>query len=179
MFITTLLSPSSPAAAATPQNHHLHTAATIVQPHQRGAARGDGEGTGVRVGWLSVHSRKMDNPNITMEEYIQLMSDKARRGDFETDFPAIVFNDVSTSNQNVSSEPTISIYNAIKSDTDFHISFSNFEDEDYAFIYNKDSSSYKLVPINDLKPKPGSIWRIDFLRGPEFTWEREDHFPMK
>ncbi|GJV70060.1 hypothetical protein Tco_1485569 [Tanacetum coccineum] len=27
----------SPAAAATPQNHHLHPAATIVQPHQRGA----------------------------------------------------------------------------------------------------------------------------------------------
>ncbi|GJX04044.1 hypothetical protein Tco_0189960 [Tanacetum coccineum] len=27
----------SPTAAATPQNHHLHPAATIVQPHQRGA----------------------------------------------------------------------------------------------------------------------------------------------
>nr|GFA54872.1 hypothetical protein [Tanacetum cinerariifolium] len=71
----------------------------------------------------------MDDPNITIEEYIQLMADKARRGgqtfnwetatygevycddldsftDFKTDFPAIVYNDVSTSNQNVSSEPT-------------------------------------------------------------------------
>ncbi|GKA56904.1 hypothetical protein Tco_0755976 [Tanacetum coccineum] len=71
--------------------------------------------------------------------------------DFETNFPAIVYNDASTSNQNVSSEPTVSIYNAIKSDIDFHISFSDSEDEDYTFIYNKDSSSYKLVPINDLK----------------------------
>ncbi|GJZ29965.1 hypothetical protein Tco_0575012 [Tanacetum coccineum] len=96
----------------------------------------------------------MDDPHITMEEYIQLMADKARRGDFETDFPAIVYNDVSTSNQNVSFESTVSIYNAIKSDIDFHISFSYPEDEDYAFIYNKDSSSYKLVPINDLKPEP-------------------------
>ncbi|GJY92962.1 hypothetical protein Tco_0508744 [Tanacetum coccineum] len=95
----------------------------------------------------------MDDPNITMEEYIQLMADKAR-GHFETDFPAIVYNDASTSNQNVSSEPTVSIYNAIKSDIDFHISFSDSEDEDYTFIYNKDSSSYKLIPINDLKLEP-------------------------
>ncbi|GKD08286.1 hypothetical protein Tco_1187971 [Tanacetum coccineum] len=96
----------------------------------------------------------MDDPNITMEEYIQLMNDKARGRDqmfnwetamygkvycedldsfieFETDFPAIVYNDASSSNQNVSSEPTVSIYNAIKSDIDFHISFSDSEDEDY------------------------------------------------
>ncbi|GJV97145.1 hypothetical protein Tco_1548722 [Tanacetum coccineum] len=119
----------------------------------------------------------MDDPNITMEEYIQLMADKARGRDqtfnwetatygevycddsdlftdFETDFPAIVYNDASTSNQNVSSEPSVSIYNAIKSDIDFHISFSDSEDEDYTFIYNKESSSYKLTPINDLKPEP-------------------------
>ncbi|GJU23343.1 hypothetical protein Tco_1156685 [Tanacetum coccineum] len=74
--------------------------------------------------------------------------------DFETDFPAIVYNDASTSNQNVSSEPTVSIYNAIKSDIDFHISFSDSEDEDYTFIYNKDSSSYKLIHSNDLKLEP-------------------------
>ncbi|GJU01996.1 retrotransposon protein [Tanacetum coccineum] len=71
----------------------------------------------------------MDDLNITMEDYIQLMADKARGRDqmfnwetatygevycddsdlftnFETDFPAIVYNDASTSNQNVSSEPT-------------------------------------------------------------------------
>ncbi|GJT45189.1 hypothetical protein Tco_0953904 [Tanacetum coccineum] len=86
------------------------------------------------------------------------MDDKARERDsftvFETDFPAIIYNDASTSNQNVSSEPTVSIYNAIKADIDFHISFSDSEDEDYTFIYNKDSSSYKLIPINDLKSEP-------------------------
>ncbi|GJU81453.1 hypothetical protein Tco_1283818 [Tanacetum coccineum] len=119
----------------------------------------------------------MDDTNIMIEEYIQLMADKARGRDqtfnwetatydklycedldsftdFETDFPAIVYNDASTSNQNVSSEPTVSIYNAIKSDIDFHISFSDSEDEDYTFIYNKDSSSYKLIPANDLIPEP-------------------------
>ncbi|GJX42927.1 hypothetical protein Tco_0259603 [Tanacetum coccineum] len=76
--------------------------------------------------------------------------------DFETDFPAIVYNDASTSNQNVSSKPTVSIYNAIKSDIDFHISFSDSEDKDYTFIYNKDSSSYKIIPANDLKPEPAN-----------------------
>ncbi|GJR47591.1 hypothetical protein Tco_1315694 [Tanacetum coccineum] len=115
----------------------------------------------------------MDDPNITMEEYIQLMADKAQGRDqtfnwetttygkvyYEdlysfTDFPTIVYNDASTSNQNVSSEPTVSIYNAIKPDIDFHISFSDSEDEDYTFIYNKDSSSYKLIPSNDLKLEP-------------------------
>ncbi|GJV17441.1 hypothetical protein Tco_1362764 [Tanacetum coccineum] len=119
----------------------------------------------------------MDDPNITMEEYIQLMAGKAQGRDqtinwetatyrkvycedldsftdFETDFPAIIYNYASTSNQNVSSEPTVSIYNAIKSDIGFHISFSDSEDEDYTFIYNKDSSSYKLILANDLKPEP-------------------------
>ncbi|GJZ41365.1 hypothetical protein Tco_0588251 [Tanacetum coccineum] len=101
-----------------------------------------------------IDSKEMDDPNITMEEYIQLMADKARGHDFETYFPAIVYNDAPTSNQNVSSEPTVSIFNAIKSDIDFHISFSDSEDEDYTFIYNKDSSSYKLIPSNDLKSEP-------------------------
>ncbi|GJX89705.1 putative reverse transcriptase domain-containing protein [Tanacetum coccineum] len=73
---------------------------------------------------------------------------------FETYFPTIVYNDAPTSNQNVSSEPTVSIFNAIKSDIDFHISFSDSEDEDYTFIYNKDPSSYKLIPSNDLKSEP-------------------------
>ncbi|GKD13124.1 hypothetical protein Tco_1197531 [Tanacetum coccineum] len=119
----------------------------------------------------------MDDPNIMMEEYIQLMADKGRGRDqtfnwetatyseeycddldsftdFETDFPIIVYNDASTLNKNISSEPTVCIYNAIKSDIDFHISFSNSEDEDCTFIYNKDSSSYKLIPTNDLKSEP-------------------------
>nr|GEV53851.1 hypothetical protein [Tanacetum cinerariifolium] len=72
---------------------------------------------------------EIDDPNITMEEYIQLMADKAQGHDqtfnwetatydnvycddldlftdIEIDFPAIVYNDASTSNQNVSSKQT-------------------------------------------------------------------------
>nr|GEX78002.1 hypothetical protein [Tanacetum cinerariifolium] len=73
--------------------------------------------------------QEMDDPNIIMEEYIQLIDDKAQRcsetfnwetatygnvycddsdlfTDFEKDFPATVYDDASTLNQNASSEPT-------------------------------------------------------------------------
>ncbi|GJU03474.1 hypothetical protein Tco_1113812 [Tanacetum coccineum] len=106
----------------------------------------------------------MDDPNITMEEYIQLMADKARGRD-QLDFSVIVYNDAPTSNQNVSSKPTVSIYNAIKSDIDFHISFSGSEDKDYTFIYNKDSSSYKLIPANDLKLESEPSEEVDNVGG--------------
>nr|GFA60832.1 hypothetical protein [Tanacetum cinerariifolium] len=102
---------------------------------------------------VSFRPTKMDDPNITMEEYIQLMADKARGRDhtfnwetatynkeycddldsftdFETNFLATIYNDAPASTRNVSFRPT---------------------DEDYDFIYNEDSSSYKLIPVNDLK----------------------------
>nr|GFA38242.1 hypothetical protein [Tanacetum cinerariifolium] len=118
----------------------------------------------------------MDDLNITIEKYIILQTKNAQRygqmfnwktatygkvycedlnyfTDLETDFPAMVYNDALTSNENVLSEPTISIYDAIKTDLDFSLSFSDSEDEDYAFICDKDSLSYKLIPVDDLKSK--------------------------
>ncbi|GJR02329.1 hypothetical protein Tco_0525313 [Tanacetum coccineum] len=74
--------------------------------------------------------------------------------DFEADYPAIVYNDALTSNVNVPSKLPVSIYNAIKADIDFSISFFDSEDEDYTFICDKNSCSYKLIPVNDLKPEP-------------------------
>ncbi|GJS57090.1 hypothetical protein Tco_0651874 [Tanacetum coccineum] len=92
----------------------------------------------------------MDDPNITMEEYIWLEEEKARRHgrnfnwetatygkvgyfddfdyfkDFENEFPTIV-------------------------DFDFEISFVEFDDEDYIVIYDNDSFSYKIFSTNDLK----------------------------
>ncbi|GJZ98820.1 hypothetical protein Tco_0671273 [Tanacetum coccineum] len=140
----------------------------------------------------------MDDPKITMTEYIQLEDEKScRRGrefnwetatygkvrcfedinyfkDFENQFPAIVYNDALISEWEISSyfenqfptimyndaltfepevtsEPTVNAYPTIKIDFDFKISLSNSDDEDYTFIYDKNSFSYKLVSINDLK----------------------------
>ncbi|GJT44404.1 hypothetical protein Tco_0953119 [Tanacetum coccineum] len=95
----------------------------------------------------------MDDPNITMEEYIRLEEEKAhRRGQVynwetatygkiwhnedvrdlrsvETEFLAIVFNDTLTFEVTLSCEPTVSPLNDNK--IDFRISFEESDDEDY------------------------------------------------
>ncbi|GJZ48502.1 hypothetical protein Tco_0602334 [Tanacetum coccineum] len=115
----------------------------------------------------------MDNPNITMEEYIRLEEEKARRrgkvyncktvtygkiwdnedihdlGSVETEFPAIVFNDTLTSEATLSCEPTVSSLN--NDEIDFRISFDESDDEDCTVIFDKNSFSYKIISVNDLK----------------------------
>ncbi|GJU66235.1 hypothetical protein Tco_1252494 [Tanacetum coccineum] len=115
----------------------------------------------------------MDDPNITMEEYIRLEEEKARRhgkvynwetatygkiwdneevhdlGSVETKFPAIVFNNMLTSEATLSCEPTVSSLN--DNEIDFRISFDESDDEDYTVIYDKNSFSYKIISVNNLK----------------------------
>ncbi|GJT27656.1 hypothetical protein Tco_0907931 [Tanacetum coccineum] len=112
----------------------------------------------------------MDDPNITMEEYIKLEEEKARRRgkvynwetatygkiwydedvhdlrSVETEFPAIVFNGALTSKVALSCEPTVSPLN--NNQIDFRISFDESDDEDYtnefpAITYN-DALTSKL-----------------------------------
>ncbi|GKA69664.1 hypothetical protein Tco_0775728 [Tanacetum coccineum] len=115
----------------------------------------------------------MDDPNITMEEYIRTEEDKAsRRGkvynwetamygkiwcdedvhylrSVETEFPAIFYNDALTSEVTLSCEPTVSPLN--NNQIDFRISFDESDDEDYTIIYDKNSFSYKIISVKDLK----------------------------
>ncbi|GJU16093.1 hypothetical protein Tco_1144059 [Tanacetum coccineum] len=115
----------------------------------------------------------MDDPNITMEEYIRLEEEKARRRgkmynwetatyakiwcdedvhdlrSVETEFPAIFYNDALTSEVALSCEPTVSpLHN---NQIDFRISFDEYDDEDYMVIYDKNSFSYKIISVDDLK----------------------------
>ncbi|GJR54681.1 hypothetical protein Tco_1405202 [Tanacetum coccineum] len=116
---------------------------------------------------------EMDDSNITMEEYIKLEAKKARRHgqtfnwetvtygkiryrkdinyfkDFETNFPAIVFDDPLGTDHKISSEPTVSPLD--DNDFDFKISFDESDDEDYTIIYDKNLFSYKLISVNDLE----------------------------
>ncbi|GKB25905.1 hypothetical protein Tco_0865306 [Tanacetum coccineum] len=85
---------------------------------------------------------KMDDPNITMEEYIRLEEEKDRRR-------AIVFDEALTSEVTLSNEPTVSPLNDNK--IDFRISFDESDDEDYTVIYDKNSFSYKILFVDDLK----------------------------
>ncbi|GJW00616.1 hypothetical protein Tco_1555867 [Tanacetum coccineum] len=68
----------------------------------------------------------MDDPNITMEEYIRFEEEKARRRgkvyNWETAKYAIVFNDT------LMSEPTVS---SLNNEIVFRVSFDDSDDEDY------------------------------------------------
>ncbi|GJY78461.1 hypothetical protein Tco_0484262 [Tanacetum coccineum] len=63
----------------------------------------------------------MDDPNITIEEYIMLEEEKARKG-------SKVFN-----------------WETAK------VSFDDSDDEDYTIIFDKNPFSYKIISVNDLK----------------------------
>ncbi|GKE87042.1 hypothetical protein Tco_1564517, partial [Tanacetum coccineum] len=112
----------------------------------------------------------MDDPNITMEDYIRLEEEKTRRRgkvynwetatygkiwydedvydlkSVETEFPAIVCNDALTSEVALSCEPTVSPLK--DNQVDIRISY---DDKDYTVIYDKNSFSYKIIYVNDLK----------------------------
>ncbi|GJR24012.1 hypothetical protein Tco_0972539 [Tanacetum coccineum] len=115
----------------------------------------------------------MDDSNVTMKEYIRLEEEKARKyrrvfnwetatygkilcdkdvhdlRSVETEFPTIVFDDAFTSKVTLSCEPTVSPLNDNK--IDFRISFDKSDDEDYTVIFDKNSFSYKIISVNDLK----------------------------
>ncbi|GJS69533.1 hypothetical protein Tco_0702374 [Tanacetum coccineum] len=95
---------------------------------------------------------KMDDPNITMEEYIRLEEEKARKcgkvfnwetamydriwydedvhdlKSIENEFPAIAFNDSLKSGETLSCEPTVS---SLNDEIDIRILFDDSDDEDY------------------------------------------------
>ncbi|GJX71290.1 hypothetical protein Tco_0308461 [Tanacetum coccineum] len=118
----------------------------------------------------------MDDPNITMEEYIRLKEERARRHsqtfnwqtttfgkvenyedkddcsiDFQTEFPAIVFDNTLTT---ILSEPTVCPPNENK--VDFRISLDESNDEDYTVIVDENSFLYKIIYVNDLKTDSGN-----------------------
>ncbi|GJV20616.1 hypothetical protein Tco_1369636 [Tanacetum coccineum] len=113
----------------------------------------------------------MDNPNITMEEYIRLQEEKAlSRGEtfnwqtatygkmeycededdcftnFESEFPTIVLDD--TSREALSWEPTISPLNDNEMNLEYRLTI---DDEDYTVIYDENSFSYKIISVDNLK----------------------------
>ncbi|GJY07362.1 zinc finger, CCHC-type containing protein [Tanacetum coccineum] len=93
----------------------------------------------------------MDNPNITIEEYIRLEEEKVRRHGkvYNWETANYSFNDELSSEKTLSCEPTVSSLN--NNEIDFRVSFDKSDDEDYAVIFDKNSFSYKIISVNDLK----------------------------
>ncbi|GJW63756.1 hypothetical protein Tco_0115640 [Tanacetum coccineum] len=114
----------------------------------------------------------MDNPNITMEEYIRLEEEKARRR---------VFNDTLKSEATLSCEPTVSSLN--DNEIDFRISFDESDDEDYMptvscfddLDFFKDFEyEYPAIVYNDALTS-----KSDFLTEPTVRPQHIDEFNLK
>ncbi|GJR55877.1 hypothetical protein Tco_1406398 [Tanacetum coccineum] len=115
----------------------------------------------------------MDDPNMTMEEYIKLEEEKARRRgrvfnwetatygkirvdddlhdlrSVEAEFPAIVIDDAFAPQDALPCKSQVST--PVNDEIDFRISFDESDDEDYTIIYDKNSFSYKMIFVNNLK----------------------------
>ncbi|GJT12435.1 hypothetical protein Tco_0859477 [Tanacetum coccineum] len=115
----------------------------------------------------------MDDPNMTMEEYIKFEEEKARRRgrvfnwqtatygkvrvdddlydlrSVEAEFPAIVIDDAVTPQDALQCKSQVSIH--VNDEIDFRISFDEFDDEDYTIICDINSFSYKMISVNNLK----------------------------
>ncbi|GJR00714.1 putative reverse transcriptase domain-containing protein [Tanacetum coccineum] len=156
---------------------------------------------------------KIDNPNITMEEYIRLQEEKAlSQGEtfnwqttiygkmeyyededdcftnFKTKFLAIVLDNTLTFDATILCEPMVSPLN--DNEIDFRISFDESDNEDYTIVYDKNSSSYKIISVNDLKTDseddnekfnmplfPQPDLEVSYSNDLDFFKDFEDEFP--
>ncbi|GKC68454.1 hypothetical protein Tco_1101052 [Tanacetum coccineum] len=115
----------------------------------------------------------MDDPRITMEEYIMFEEEKAHKrrkvfnwqtatyrkirvddnlhnlSSLEGEFPVIVINDAFVPQDTLQYKSQVST--PINDDIDFRISFDEFDDEDYTIICDTNSFSYKMISVNNLK----------------------------
>ncbi|GJS04727.1 hypothetical protein Tco_0321235 [Tanacetum coccineum] len=68
---------------------------------------------------------------------------------FKTKFPVIVLDNTLTSDAAISCGPTVNPLN--DNEIDFRILFDESDDEDYTVVYDKNSFSYKIIYVNNLK----------------------------
>ncbi|GJT48428.1 hypothetical protein Tco_0974585 [Tanacetum coccineum] len=70
----------------------------------------------------------------------------------ETEFLVIILDDTLTSDATLSCEPMVSPLN--ENEIDFRISFDESDDEEYTIIFDKNSFSYKIISVDNLKMDP-------------------------
>ncbi|GJT33724.1 hypothetical protein Tco_0924143 [Tanacetum coccineum] len=107
----------------------------------------------------------MDDPNITMEEYIRIEEEKSRRHDKAT----------------LLCEPTVSPLN--DNEIDFRISFDESDDEDYMptvsyfddlDVFNDFENEFPAIVYNDALTS-----KLDFLTEPTVSPQHIDEFNLK
>ncbi|GKB69366.1 hypothetical protein Tco_0930778 [Tanacetum coccineum] len=85
----------------------------------------------------------MDDPNISMEEYIRLETEKALRKGKMYNWETAMYE--------LSCEPTVSPQHIDKVNWKFEISLFDFDDENYTVIYDNDSFFYNIFNVDNLK----------------------------
>nr|GEW07151.1 ATP-dependent DNA helicase PIF1-like [Tanacetum cinerariifolium] len=180
-------------ANTSPKNDNFTTANSF-------SALNDEEKDDEEVEIMYDESVKMDDPNITMEEYMRLEEEKAQKRkkvfnwetakygkicydkdvhdltSVETKFPAIVFNDNLTSNETLFCEPMVSSLN--DNEIDFRISFDESDDEDYTSLFFSTIDTAYLfneysvfnTDINTEYPRE-QIRRINFQTGKTYLYK--------
>ncbi|GJU47566.1 hypothetical protein Tco_1204832 [Tanacetum coccineum] len=81
---------------------------------------------------------KMDDPSMTMEEYIMFEEEKARKRRKLFNWQTATYGKIRVSTP-------------INDEFDFRISFDESDDEDYTIICDTNSFSYKMISVNNLK----------------------------
>ncbi|GKC83577.1 hypothetical protein Tco_1139294 [Tanacetum coccineum] len=101
----------------------------------------------------------MDDHDITMEEYVQLETERALRN-------AIVYHDALASKSDFSSEPTVSPQHVDEVNLKNETSLSDY-DKKYNVISYNDLLPFNIFSVNDLKmekdndvSRSGSLWGI-------------------
>ncbi|GJV97473.1 putative reverse transcriptase domain-containing protein [Tanacetum coccineum] len=88
----------------------------------------------------------MDNLNLTIEEYIRLEEEKAYKRGKVFNWQTATYGKINDTLQCKSQVST-----PVNNEIDFRISFDKSDDEDYTIICDKNSFSYKMIPVNNLK----------------------------
>ncbi|GJV11858.1 hypothetical protein Tco_1353399 [Tanacetum coccineum] len=88
----------------------------------------------------------MDDPNMTMEEYIKLKEEKAHRRGRVFNWQTATYGKIRDAPQCKSQVST-----PVNDEIDFRISFDESDDEDYTIICDINLFSYKMIPVNNLK----------------------------
>nr|GEW36357.1 hypothetical protein [Tanacetum cinerariifolium] len=124
----------------------------------------------------------MDNPNITMEEYIRLREEKGRRHgkvyNWETDKYAIVYNDALTSKSDSSTEPVKIPHHIDEFDLKTETSISECDEEEQNVVYFNDLFPFNIIYPDDLESNKDNDDEIDILQSLEggarrsMTWRQ-------
>ncbi|GJZ48581.1 hypothetical protein Tco_0602413 [Tanacetum coccineum] len=93
----------------------------------------------------------MDDPNITMEEYIRLEEEKARRHDFKNEFLAIVYNDAQTSKSDLLTKPILSPQHIDEFNLKDETSLSECDEEEQNVLNFNDLFHFNVIYPNDSK----------------------------